>query len=163
MNNQNIPYIKLEWNSEPRSDENICEFECVTAVIKHKDTWLFFALEFIKGDFGLVGWALDEWEEKDAAIIREVEVESWYRGWKIISVIFEKIYWRWYKPRKAREELAIDKVYFIEVEEKNKSEILWADEWTKWQYWFTKDEMLDKLTLTTHIHFYKEYLKIHSN
>jgi len=92
-------------------------------------------------------------------MIRETEEEAGYKNAKIKRVIFEKIYARAYKVRKKQEQEVVDKVYFVEVEEKNKTEILWADFWTKSEFWLTKEEMLDKLTLDNHIYYFKEYLK----
>jgi len=111
--------------------KNICKFNCVTAIIKNKDTWFFLALEFIHEEFWLVWWKIEKGENKNEAIIREVEEETGYKNAKIIDVIFEKIYSRWYKARKDREEEATDKVFYVEVEETNKWEIKWADIWTK--------------------------------
>jgi 8-oxo-dGTP pyrophosphatase MutT (NUDIX family) len=153
-----IEYITLTWKSTPITNNNIVKFNCVTAIIKNKDTWLYLALEFIREEFWLVWWKLEDWENKGEAIIREVEEETGYSNAKILDIIFEEIFSRWYKARKDREEEALDKVFFVEVEEENKTEILWADIWTKWIFWFNKNEMLEKLTLTHHIYFFEEYL-----
>ena len=156
---KNIKYITLTWKSKPRSDKNINKFECVTAVIKNKDTGLFLALEFIREEFWLVWWKIEERENKEDAIIREIEEETGYKNAIIKKVIFEEIYSRWYKARKNREEEALDKVFYVEIEEKNKSKIMWADVWTEKIHMFTKEEMLKKLTLTHHIYFFEEFLK----
>jgi len=156
----NIKYITLTWKSAPRSNDNIFKFDCVTVIIKNKDTQKFLALEFIKEEFWLVWWKLEDGENKDDAIIREVEEETWYKNGEIKEVIFDKIYSRWYKVRKDIEEEALDKVYYIEVEEKNKSKAMWIDVWTEKIHWFTEKEMLEKLTLTHHIYFFKEFIKM---
>ncbi len=156
---KNIPYIRLKGVSAPRSDKNIIKFDCVTAIIKNKDTGLFLALEFIQWEYGLVWWKVEDWENKEKAMIREIEEETGYKKAKILWVVFKEIYGRWYKPRKNREEEGLDRVYITEIEEKNKSEILGADVWTEGVFWFTEIEMLKKLTLTHHIHYFKEYLK----
>jgi 8-oxo-dGTP pyrophosphatase MutT (NUDIX family) len=154
-----IEYITLTWKSTPKSDENICKFDCVTAIIKNKDTELFLALEFIREEFWLVWWKLEKWENKNEAIIREIEEETGYKKAEIKKILFEEIHSRWYKARKNREEEALDKVFYVEVEEKYKSEIIWADVWTESIHWFNEKEMLEKLTLTHHIYFFEEFLK----
>ena len=155
----NIPYIRLTWFSTPRSEENIVKFNCVTAVIRNKDTWLYLALEFINNEFGLVWWKIESWEDKEKAIIREMEEETGYKNAKILWIILEEAYSRWYKARKDREEEALDKVFFTEIVEKNKFDALWVDFWTKKSYWFTKDEILNNLTLDHHKVFFEEYLR----
>ncbi len=155
----NIPYIICNWVSTPRSDKNIVRFRCVTAIIQNKDTKKYFALEFIKKEFWLVWWKIEKGETSKKAMIREVKEEAWYKNAKIKKVIFDKVYARGYKVRKKQEQELVDKVYFVEVEEKNKIKILWADFWTENQFWFTKKEMLEKLTITHHIYYFKEYLK----
>jgi len=156
---ENIPYITLTWKSTPRSDEDIFKFEAVTGIIKNKDSGLYLALEFIREEYWLIWWKLEEWEKRNDAIVREVEEESGYKNAKIISILFEQFYSRWYKARKDREEECLDKVYLIEVEEKNKSKILWADIWTEWVFWLDEKQMLNKLTLDHHLYYFKEYLR----
>jgi len=155
-----IPYIVLEWKSTPREDKNVYKFNCVTAIIKNIDTNMFLTLEFIKWEFWLVWWKIEEWENEDEAIIREVEEESWFKNWNIKMIVIDKVFSRWYKSRKNREEEALDKVFYVEVREKNKWEVFWADVWTKWISWFNSDEVLDNLTLTHHRFFFKEFLKL---
>lgn len=154
----NIPYIILTWESTPRSDENIVKENAVTAIIQNKDTGLYLALEFIKKEFWLVGGRLEKWENKEEAIIREVEEEAGYKNATIKSIIFEKAYSRGYKARKKSEIECEEKIFFVEVEEKNQTEILWADYGTKGVFWFTQEEMLERLTLTHHIYFFEAYL-----
>ncbi len=154
-----IPYIVLTWKETPKSDENIHCFECVTAVIISKDTGLYFALEFSRWIFWLVGWAIESWEDREYAIVREVEEESGYKNAKIIWILFDKFYSRWFKTRKSREEEALDRVYIIEVEDKHRWDILWFDYWTKGFHWFNEKQMLEKLTLDHHLHYFKTYLK----
>ncbi len=155
----NYPYIICTGKSAPRSEKNIIKFNCVTAIIQNKDTKKYFVLEFIEKEFWLVWWKIEKGENEKQAIIREVKEEAWYKNAKIKKIIFDKIYARGYKARKKREEEVTEKVFFIEVEEKNKISILWADLWTKNQFWFTEKEVLEKLTIDHHICYFKEYLK----
>ena len=154
-----IPYITLDWVSTPKSDNNVFKFEAATTIIKNKETDLFLAIEFIKNEFWLIWWSVDEGENKEITIIREVEEETGYKNGEIKKIIFQKAYSRWYKARKDREEECCDKVFFVEVEEKNKSKAKWQDFWTVKLHWFTKEEMLDKLILTHHKFYFEEFLK----
>lgn len=156
----NTPYFTLTWKSAPRSNNNIFKFNSVTAIIKNKDTGLYLALEFTLEIFWLVWWKVEKDENRDIAIIREVEEETWYKNAKIKKIIIKDIFARWYKPRKDREEECFERVYLVEVEDKNSWKVLWADIWTEGIFWFSKSEILDKLTLSHHIHYFKEYLKL---
>ncbi len=154
----NIPYITLTWNAAPRSEDNIIEFECVSALIRNKDTGLFLVLEFIQEEFWLVGWKIEEGETSVQAVIRETEEESGYKDAKIIQS-FWKLYSRWYKARKQREEETLENIFFVEVEEKNKSEALWMDYGTKNILWFSEKEAYNKITYPNFLYLFDLYLK----
>jgi len=155
---EKIEYIVMDWKSKPRSKNNVVKFSCVSAVVINKNTGMYLALEFIREEFGLVGWRLEDGESPNLAIIREIEEETWYKNWKILDILIDKIYSRWYKARKDREEEALDMVFLVEVEEQYLSEVLWADVGTEKIHWFDKNEMSNKLTLTHHKYFFKKYL-----
>gem|GEM_PF-1604772 len=56
------PFIEItNGTSTPRSDENIANFRCATAIIKHWSENTYLVLQFAKtGEFGLVGGKREE-------------------------------------------------------------------------------------------------------
>lgn len=153
------PYITLTWKWGPRSEENVFRFETVTAIIRNVDTWLYLVVEFMNQEFWFVWWKVEKWEDKNSAIIREVEEEMWYSDAIIKSVVFDKIYGRGYKARKDREEETQDRVFYIEVEEKNKGEALWMDYGMEKLIWVEEEKVLETLTINLFSHYFEEYLK----
>lgn len=153
-----VPYIFLTWDSSPRSNENIVKFECVTAIIKNKDNWLYLLLEFKTWIFWFVWWSIEIWENHTDAVIREIEEESWYKNANIVDVIFEEVYARWYKERKDREEESKEKVFYVEVNDNNFSWNFWKDEWISKLHWLNEKDILDKISLDHHLFFFKEHL-----
>ena len=118
-----IPYLILWGVSKPKTEDDVYHFQASTAIVQNRDTGKYLALEFISGEFWLVGWALEAWEDYSDCILREVFEESGYRNAKIEMTVWDLVQCRWYKKRKDREELVTEKVFFVTVQEKNNTHI----------------------------------------
>lgn len=151
------PYIKMNWLSTPKSDENIVKFNCTTAIIKHPSEEKFLLLQFKKSwECWFVWWSLETWETFEEAIKREIPEETWYKNFEIEEVLFDLSYSRWYKTRKDREEEAREKIFVVKLKDLTQ-DVEDCDE-HDWIFWLTKEEILPKITLSHHKFYFEHYL-----
>jgi leucyl-tRNA synthetase len=152
------PYIKMDWLSTPKSDENIIKFVCTTAIVKHPTEDKYILVKFKKSwEYWFIWGSLEEWETPEVAIKREILEETWYKNCEIEEVLFDLSYSRWYKARKDREEEAREKIFVVKLKdlEQDLSE---CDE-HDWINWLTKEEILKTISLKHHKFFFEQYLK----
>ncbi len=152
------PYIVQVGDGAPRSDQNIVEFQAVTAIIKHWDKELFYIVNFSETLQGFVGGHVESGETVADAAMREIAEESGYTNIKHINILLEHAYGRGYKVRKSREEICHDSVFVAQLGSGVRREIV--DVETVKGGWMSADEILKLPTFaTSHKVFFEHYIK----
>lgn len=148
------PYIYLTGTEAPRSNENVTRINCATAVLKHWNEDKYYVIKF-NNAYGFIGGKMEDGEiDKEETIKREILEESGYKNFKNIKTIFEHAYGRGFKSRKQVEDEGRDQVFYVQLSNSEKNEIL--DEHTKEGFWLTKEEIFKLDNLFDHHKFYFE-------
>ena len=156
------PYLVVEGDDAPRSDEDIYDFKASTAIIKHWSEEKYYTVSFATGQTGFVGGSADVGETPEQTAARETEEESGYQNIRTSRLIAYQVS-RGFKSRKKREEICRDHCVYVELLDEQRVEI--KDEETKVGGWKTKEEILsDPNFLSHHLQFFRDYLddRIHT-
>ncbi|MCX6820279.1 MAG: class I tRNA ligase family protein [Candidatus Adlerbacteria bacterium] len=150
------PYVVITGVDAPQSEENIIKFDAESAIIKHWEKDLYYVVEFANtGHHGFVGGHVEEGEKPGETAVREATEESGYKNIKKSTQLFEYGYSRGYKVRKSREELCRDRIYIVELADRERTDIV--DKETKQGSWKTADEILKDPVLINHHKLYFEH------
>ncbi len=143
------PYIRMTGIAEPREDKKTTNRNCVTAIIKHPSKDEYLVLVQTDGQVGFVGGGVEEGEDLEKAVLREVTEETGYTKAKVLKKLLF-MYGHGYKPKKDINCFDPDNVFLVEVDEAGRAELSPEDQGAHEVVWLKPDEITRRLTKDHH-------------
>lgn len=153
------PYVELTGICTPQEGKITTRKNVATAIIKKEQSDEYLLLEWQMGDFGFVGGGVEEGENTEDAIRREIVEETGYNTFTVEKVVLSSLFGHGFKPRKDKNCFDHDTVYLVTVDDSSVGELSEEDKASHNVHWIPFAQVATKVTLTHHQFMWDWYVK----
>lgn len=155
-----VPFLELQGELKAKGPiDKAIKRECATAILYNKEG-KYLVAKFRTGMYGFVGGGVDEGENKEQAILREVAEETGYTKLEIKKVLFADFFLHGYHTRKENDYFESDAVYVIEVDDSVRQDVAQEELDEQTVEWVERNKVAELLHNDHHHSFmWEQYLK----
>ena len=149
--------FSLTWKNAVKKWVETLHKKTVSAIIKYdnkylllneKDTWMYF-----------VGWWIEEWENPEESIIREIKEETGYKNISSKKLILKNLFCDWFRKTKNKNQKTDDIFYYIELSDLKK-DVVSSEELEKHTpIWLEWNEIDQNMWWAHHQYVWRYYQK----